>query len=105
MGPEGPRQACATMVFMAGNLIQFRVDTDLSADIEEFIETVAAEGQKITKSAACRQLLRAALGTPSMTAAARESMMTTLGIQKRVFARVNEILQDELPLLIAEESI
>jgi Arc/MetJ-type ribon-helix-helix transcriptional regulator len=88
---------------MAGNMIQFRADTDLSADLDEFIETLQAEGGRVTRSSACRQLLRAALGTPRLQAAARESMMSTLAIQKRALARINELVQEELPALLEAE--
>lgn len=84
--------------------MQFRVDTDLASDLDVFIETLQANGDRVTRSSACRQLLRAALGTPKLQAAAREAMLNTLAMQKRALARVNELLQDEMTSLLETEA-
>lgn len=78
--------------------LNFRVDDDL---YDELTKAVGAAGA--SQSLVARNLLRAALGTPKLRAVSNELTFSTVAAQKRALSRVTEIVQANLPKLIAEE--
>lgn len=89
----------------ADRVVHFRLDLELLHALDTFVARQNAQvGQEVfTRSTAARHLMRMALETPPLRAITSEVMTSMRGAQKLAAVRINKIIEENLPGILAEE--
>ncbi len=94
---------------MASNFVQFRAGPELLDAIDDYADNLREQYKdlesppKITRSSVVRELVAAALQTPTQRAAAEEATMLVVRIQNRLVNELTELMQSRIRDLLLQE--